>query len=66
MSSSLSERNEGGSMTTKERIYLDLWETDTQILRSPNLAINLVVYEKWQVEVVRMQKIISVRYNRAG
>lgn len=41
---------------------MDLGKTDTQNLRSPNLATSLVVYEKRQVEMVRVQGMITVRY----
>lgn len=41
---------------------MDLWKTDIQILRSPNLATNLVVNEKWKVEMVRVQGMVTVRY----
>lgn len=36
--------------------------TNIQILRLPNSTTNLIVQEQWQVEVLRMQEVISVRY----
>ena len=45
-------------------IWIVIWSvgTNIQILRLPNSTTNLVVPEKWQVEVLRMQEVISVRY----
>lgn len=58
---SLSERKWRLNAWIKTGNYLDPWKTDNWILRSLNLARNLVLYEKWQVAVVRMQGTIFVR-----